>query len=397
MIHNSCMKRYLNKYILEDLKEKIVFLSGPRQVGKTTLSKQLISSYVYLNYDSSSDRKIIRSEEWTRDTQLIIFDELHKMKKWKSWIKGIYDTEGVSPSILVTGSARLETYQKGGDSLAGRYFSFRLHPLTIKEICKYLKEEPKIALEKLIKFGGFPEPFLKNNETFAKRWRRTHTKTIIREDLLDLEKVRDIKSIEILIDLIRSRVGYTTSFSSLANDLQVSIHTVKHWLQILENLYVIFPVRPYHHNIARSILKESKYYLYDTGSVKGDLGAKLENIVACSLLRELHFIEDTTGSSVSLNYIRDKEKHEVDFLLLIDNNPIYMIEVKVRDDKFSPSLFRFYKYLKKIKPIQIVYYLKHRKTKGDLKMYSVHDFLYNFNLKTINNKQLTIKNAPNPI
>lgn len=371
--------------IIEDLKDKVVFLSGPRQVGKTTLSKQLVPSYVYLSYDASSDRNIIKSEEWTRDVQLIIFDELHKMKKWKSWIKGIYDTEGIPPSILVTGSARLDTYKKGGDSLAGRFFSYRLHPLTVKEICKYLKEEPGAALEKLINLGGFPEPYLKNNESFAKRWRRTHIDTIIREDLLDLERVRDVKSIEILIDLLRSRIGSTVSYTSLANDLQVSIHTVKHWLQILENLYIIFPVRPYHRNIARSILKESKYYLYDTGAVEGDFGVKLENTVACALLRELHFFEDTTGSRVALHYIRDKEKHEVDFLLTIDNKPTKMIEVKVSDDKFSPSLFRFHNYLIESEPIQIVYDLKQKKSKGPVKMLPVHEFL--INLKLMKNRQ----------
>jgi len=374
------MYRYLEKYILKDLNEKIVFLSGPRQVGKTTLSKQLISSFDYLNFDSSTDRKIIKAEEWTRDVQLIIFDELHKMKKWKTWIKGIYDTEGVPPSILVTGSARLDIYKKGGDSLAGRFFSYRLHPLTLKEICEYLNEEPRPALNRLINLGGFPEPYLKNNESYAKRWRRTHIDTIIREDLLDLEKVRDIKSIEILIDLLRSRVGSPTSYSSLANDLQVSIHTIKHWLQILENLYVIFPVRPYHQNIARSILKESKYYLYDTGAVEGDFGAKLENTVACALLRELHFIEDTTGNRVNLHYIRDKEKHEVDFLILINNKPLSIVEVKVSEDKFSPSLFRFHQYLKCSKPYQIVYDLKHKKSKGDIKMLPVHEFLSNLSL-----------------
>ena len=326
------MNRYPEKYIRKDLKEKIVFLSGPRQVGKTTLSKQLISPFVYLNFDSQNDRRIIKAEEWSRDTQLIIFDELHKMKKWKSWMKGIYDTEGVPPSMLVTGSARLDVYKKGGDSLAGRFFPYRLHPLTVKEICCYLKEEPEIALRKLINLGGFPEPYLKNNQTYAKRWRRSHVDIIIREDLLDLEKVRDIKSIEILIDLLRSRVGSTVSYTSLANDLQVSIHTVKHWLQVLEDLYVIFPVRPYHRNITRSILKESKYYLYDTGAVEGVLGARLENVVACALLRELHFIEDTTGSRVALHYLRDKEKHEVDFLLLIDNKPSLMVEMKMNDD-----------------------------------------------------------------
>jgi len=192
-----------------------------------------------------------------------------------------------------------------------------------------------------------------------------------------LEYVRDIKSIEILIDLIRSRVGSTTSFTSLANDLQVSINTVKHWLQILENLYVIFPVRPYHQNISRSILKESKYYLYDTGAVEGDLGAKLENTVACALLRELHFIEDTTGHKVDLCYIRDKEKHEIDFVPVINHKPVLMIEVKVTDDQFSSSLFRFHKILKEAVPVQIVHHLKQKKSRGFAKMLPVHEFLKN--------------------
>jgi uncharacterized protein len=374
------MERYLEKHIRKDLQEKIVLLSGPRQVGKTTLSKQLTPAHVYLNYDATSDRRIIKAEEWDRDTELVIFDELHKMKNWKSWIKGIYDTEGISPSLLVTGSARLDTYRKGGESLAGRFFYYRLHPLTVKEISHYLGEDSETALDKLVRLGGFPEPYLKDSETFAKRFRRMHTDTIIREDLLDLERVRDIKSIEILIDLLRARVGSTTSYTSLANDLQVSVHTVKHWLQILENLYIIFPVRPYHKNIARSILKESKYYLYDTGAVEGNLGAKLENTVACALLRELHLIEDTTGSRVALHYLRDKEKHEVDFLPVVDNRPLGMVEVKVGDENFSPSLFRFHSKLKTAKPFQIVYGLKHKKSKASARMLPAHEFLRDFQL-----------------
>ena len=370
----------MEEFILKDLEEKIVLLSGPRQVGKTTLSKQLTTSHVYLNYDASSDRRIIHAQEWDRDAELVIFDELHKMKKWKSWIKGIYDTEGISPSLLVTGSARLDTYRKGGESLAGRFFYYRLHPLTVREICSCLGEKSEKALGKIIKLGGFPEPYLKNNETFAKRFRRIHTDMIIREDLLDLESVRDVKSIEILIDLLRTRVGSTTSYTSLANDLQVSIHTVKHWLQILENLYVIFPVRPYHKNIARSLLKESKYYLYDTGAVQGDMGAKLENTVACALLRDLHFIEDTTGSRVALHFLKDKEKHEVDFLPVVDNRPICMIEVKVSEENFSPSLFRFHRKLENAKPIQIVYKLKRKKSKDAAKMLPAHEFLRDLQL-----------------
>lgn len=374
------MRRYLEEDIKKDFKDKIVILSGPRQIGKTTLSRQLVSSYAYLNYDSTADRKIIKKEEWSRDVELVILDELHKMKNWKSWIKGIYDTEGIPPALLVTGSARLETYRKGGDSLAGRYFSYRLHPLSVKEICSFLNESPKNALDNLIKFGGFPEPYLKNDESFAKRWRRTHVDTIIREDLLDLEKVRDIKSIEILVDLLRARVGSPTSYSSLANDLQVSVHTVRHWLQILENLCVIFPVRPYHKNIARSLLKEAKYYLYDAGAVDGDLSAKLENVVALALLRELHLLEDTIGSKVSLHYLRDREKNEVDFLTIIDGKSALMVEVKVSDDNFSKSLYRFHNFLKDAKPVQIVYTLKRRKSTKGMDMLPIHEFLADFKL-----------------
>jgi uncharacterized protein len=374
------MERYLDNLIRKDIQEKIVLLSGPRQVGKTTLSKQLTSSHVYLNYDAAADRRIIHAQEWNRDTELVIFDELHKMKKWKAWVKGLYDTEGIPPALLVTGSARLDTYRKGGESLAGRFFYYRLHPLTVKEICSNLGEKSETALDKLVKLGGFPEPYLKNSETFAKRFRRIHTDTMIREDLLDLERVRDIKSIEILIDLLRIRVGSTTSYTALANDLQVSIHTVKHWLQILENLYIIFPVRPYHTNIARSLLKESKYYLYDTGAVEGDLSAKLENTVACAILRELHLVEDTTGSKVALCYLRDKEKHEVDFLPVVDNKPLCMIEVKVSDDSFSPALFLFHSKLKKAKPFQIVYSLERKKSKDSARMLPAHEFLRDLQL-----------------
>jgi predicted AAA+ superfamily ATPase len=369
------MERYLEKFMLKDLREKIVFLSGPRQVGKTTLSRQLIPDHVYLNFDASRDRRIIMSEEWDRETGLVVFDELHKMKNWKSWIKGIYDTEGISPALLITGSARLDIYRRGGDSLAGRFFSYRLHPFTVKEIYESTQEDPATVLQKILSLGGFPEPYLKNSEGFAKRWRRTHIDTILRQDLLDLENVRDIKAIEILIDLLKVRVGSTTSFSSLANDLQVSVNTVKHWLQILENLYLIFPVRPYHKNIARSILKEAKYFFYDTGNVEGELPARLENTVACAIMRELHFLEDTQGSRVALHYLRDKEKHEVDFLIVIDNKPMQLIEVKASDDAFAPSLFRFRRYLPGAAAIQIVYNLDKKKSREGARMLPVHEYL----------------------
>ena len=376
------MKRYLEDVLYPDLKEKIVFLSGPRQVGKTTLAQSLKLTQTYLNFDSLKDRRIIKNEEWNRDVELVIFDELHKMKNWKSWIKGIYDTEGIPPALLVTGSARLDVHKKNGDSLAGRYFSFRLHPFSVNEVCTFSDITPQEAVRRLMLYGGFPEPFLKNNTVFARRWRRSHLETIIREDLLDLENVRDIKSIELLLDLLRTRVGSVVSYQSLAEDLQVSSPTVKHWLQILENLYIIFPVRTYHKNIARSILKGTKYYFYDTGAVEGDDGAKLENLTACAFLKELQFLEDATGSRCALHYLRDKEKREVDFLLLVDNAPVYLVEVKLSDDSFSPALFHYSKRLPAAKAVQIVLNLRKLKTKDSLQMRPAAEFLKDFKLSS---------------
>lgn len=369
------MERYLEEQIRRDMAKKIIILSGPRQVGKTTLSKQLVPSFVYLNYDASSDRRMIHEEDWPRDVPLVIFDELHKLKNWKSKIKGIFDTDGIPPSLLITGSARLETARKGGDSLAGRFFAYRLHPLTLKEIVHFLKQPPAAALERMLKLGGFPEPYLEDDETYAKRWRRTHLDTLIRGDLLDLERVRDLKSIEILIDLLRTRVGSPTSYSSLAQDLQVSVHTVKHWLQILENLCVIFGVRPYHRNIARSLLKEPKYYFYDTGAVEGDLGARLENTVALALLREMHLLEDTTGSRTALHYLRDRDGREVDFLVLVDRKPVIMAEVKASDDAFAKPLWHFGRHMPTARKVQIVLALKRSREKEGVSMISAQEFL----------------------
>lgn len=374
------MKRRLEKAILKDLKSKIVLLSGPRQVGKTTLSRQLGVKYDYLNFDAAPDRKIIMHQEWDRHAPIIILDEIHKMKKWKSWIKGVYDTEGIPPGLLLTGSARMDVYRKGGDSLAGRHFNYRLLPVSIKEAAVFMPAEE--ALERIMQVGGFPEPFLKGERTFYKRWRKQHLDVILREDLIDLEKVRDIKSIELMVDMLRERVGAPVSYSSLATNLQVSVNTVKHWLQILENLYVIFPVRPYHKNIARSILKNSKYYFYDTGAVMGGDGAKLENAVACSLLSELYYHEETTGERTSLCYLRDKEKREVDFLVTVERKPRQMIEVKWADDTFSKNLLHFKRNFHQIECLQLVGKTTRRKTRThDIILQPAGEYLKNITIK----------------
>jgi predicted AAA+ superfamily ATPase len=324
----AVMKRYLERAIRKDLDDKIVLISGPRQVGKTTLAKSIHpAGYEYFNIDNEEDRLLIRKNGWRRDCDLVIFDELHKLKKWKNWIKGIYDKEGVRPRLLVTGSARLDAYRRGGDSLAGRFFSFRLHPLSVSEVKeKYDADE---ALERILKLGGFPEPFLKGSERAAKRWRRSHTDRILKEDLRDIASVRDLKGVQTLVELLRQGVGSPVSYESLSRDLQVSPHTVKSWIGMLESLYILFIVTPYSRNVARSILKQPKIYFYDTGFVKEDSGARLENAVACALLKQLHFLEDTAGETCSLHYLRDKNKREVDFLTVRDGKPEILLEVKL--------------------------------------------------------------------
>jgi len=356
------MKRTLEPFIIKDLAEKVILLSGPRQCGKTTLSKQLVQHFKYLNYDVPEDRLALRAMAWDRSNELIIFDELHKMKYWKRWLKGVYDKEGIPPGLLVTGSSKLDTYRKVGDSMAGRYFQFHLHPLDVKEVVASVGGSPQEIFETLFTFSGFPEPFLKKDEAFYKRWRRTHLDIILRQDLISEYAVKDIQAIETLVHLLQERVGSPVSYSALARDLERDPKTIKRWLMMLENLYVIFKVTPYHKNIARSLLKEPKYYFYDNGRVMGDEGARLENLVACALLKELSFISDVMGTDTALHFLRTKEGREIDFLVLMDKKPTCAIEVKWSDDDLSPAFKHFSEYLPSCPGIQLVKNLKREKT-----------------------------------
>ncbi len=382
------MKRYLETNIKNDLENKIILLTGPRQAGKTTLSKMLTSSYYYLNYDDAEHRLGVIDKSWDRSKELIIFDELHKMKNWKSWLKGIYDTEGIPPSILVTGSAKLDTYKKVGDSLAGRFFQFRLHPLDLKEIKSILRpKDLSKELDHLLDIGGFPEPFQKKSRQFYNRWKKSHLDIILKQDLIDLENVQQITTIETMIQLLKKRVGSPVSYSSLARDLQCSDKTVKRWLTILENMYVIFKVPPFHRNIARSILKAPKFYFYDTGQVSGDPGVKLENIVACALLKEIQYREDCYGEDRQLFYIKNKDGKEVDFLITENDVPTLMIEVKWSDANLSPNFAGFDKFFPSIRKIQLVKELKMEKTyPGGAEVRAAHNWLSGFNLSHKENR-----------
>jgi predicted AAA+ superfamily ATPase len=346
------IKRSITNSIHEALDKKIVLLAGPRQVGKTFLSKHLVNNFSYYNFDSGEDRHILRKQTWNRESSLIIFDELHKMKMWKSWLKGVYDTEGIPPSLVVTGSARLDVFRKGGDSLAGRHRLFHLHPFSVAELSHL---NPDDALEKIMSNSGFPEPFLASSEKEVNLWRRSHLDVILREDLMDLENVRDIRSIEILIELLSERVGSSISYSSLAEDLSVSSHTVKKWIQILEYLHVIFLVLPYSKNIAKAISKQPKIYFYDLGRVENGDGARLENVVACHLLKRNHFLLDTLGVKHELFYIRDKEKREIDFMTTKGRSIEYLIEVKKADDHFSNYLNYYHERLNPMCSYQVVH------------------------------------------
>ncbi len=346
------MKRYLKSNIVHDLHSKIVLLTGPRQSGKTTLSKNLTANFDYLNADVSEDVIIIKEKKWDRNKDLIILDELHKINKWKKLLKGVYDKEGVTPQLLVTGSAKLDTYKKVGDSLAGRYFQYRLYPLDLHELKLYWQDDAPDTFARLMRCSGFPEPFLSGSEDFYKRWRKTHHDIILRQDLIDYESVKDIKSIEILVELLRNRVASGVAYANIARDLERDPNTVKSWCKIIENMYIIFRILPFHRNIARSLLKEPKFYFFDVGLVKNE-GAKLENLVAVSLLKHLHWLEDTKGYEVALHYCRTKDGQEIDFMCAIEDRK-YLIEVKTSDHNISPHFTYFKKFHPSAHCIQLV-------------------------------------------
>ncbi len=350
--------RYLHKAIRLDLKEKMVFLGGPRQVGKTTLARFLgrkdYKSYVYLNWDNRQDRKSILGGEFQGDAGLVIFDEIHKYKKWKNYIKGEFDTYKDKFNILVTGSARLDMYRKGGDSLLGRYHYYRLHPFSLAEIMETLPNIPvskelvfpkssslvSQTFKDLLAFGGFPEPFLKKDQQTLRRFHNERVDRLIKEDIRDIEQVRDLSALQILVEILPSKVGSLLSLNALRGDLEVAHKTVKTWMDILERFYYHFRIYPYATTVIKSLRKEPKMYLWDWSQVI-DEGARLENMVASHLLKTAHFLYDTSGHKAELFFLRNIEGREVDFLVTIDKKPWLAVEVKSGKEDLSKPLVYF--------------------------------------------------------
>jgi len=325
--------RYLTPQIEKDLARKMVFVAGPRQVGKTTLSRNLAAGDAgYLNWDNPEHRERILKRELPV-SGLWIFDEIHKYRKWRNYLKGLYDTKSKKQHILVTGSARLDFYRFGGDSLQGRYHLLRLHPFSVAELSIRTEKD----LTDLLTLGGFPEPYLSSSETEAKRWSREYRNLFIREEVVSLERVQDLGHLELLMMRLPDLVGSPLSINAVREDLQVSHKTVSSWLTILERLYAIFRVSPFGSPLIRAVKKEQKHYHLDW-SVVQEAPQRFENLVASHLLKWVHYEQDVKGRDLELRYFRDIDGREVDFVITERRKPVLLVESKWADATLDPSL-----------------------------------------------------------
>lgn len=342
------IRRYIEKQVKKDLSKKMVFIGGPRQVGKTTLAFQLLRGKKgYLNWDIPEHREKILKRELP-NTECLAFDEIHKYSKWRNYLKGLFDGLNRNIKILVTGSARLDFYRFGGDSLQGRYHYFRLHPLSVAE----LGIKTKSDFMDILKFGGFPEPFFSGSEVESRRWSREYRTRMINEDLLSLERVRDIGTLELLVMRLPDLVGSPLSLNSLREDLQISHKMLSSWMDMLERLYSIFRIEPFGAPKIRAVKKERKHYHYDWSLVK-DMSLRFENMIASHLLKWAHFEQDAKGRDIDIRYFRDIDGREVDFVITENFKPIRFIECKWGDAPISKGFFYLKRKFPKVESFQI--------------------------------------------
>ncbi len=327
------MNRYLIPQVKKDLARKMVFVGGPRQVGKTTMAKSLLAkSDVYLNWDVPEHREIVLRRELPNRKCLIIFDELHKYRGWRNYLKGLYDDRKDKYRILVTGSAKMDVYRHGGDSLQGRYHYLRLHPLSLAELGGGAK-----TLFDLMTYGGFPEPFFARDLEESKRWSLEYRHRLVREDITSLERIQDLGRLEHLIIRLPELVGSPLSINALREDLQVNHKTAANWLDVLERLYAIFRLAPFGAPKIKAVKKEQKHYHFDWSLIP-DEGLRFENLVACHLLKWVNFQMDAHGRDMELRYFRDVMRREVDFVVTEDRKPVMFIEAKLADQPVHPGL-----------------------------------------------------------
>jgi predicted AAA+ superfamily ATPase len=363
------MRRYLEAQLRRDLERKTVLLTGARQVGKTTLARQLMEGHEqaqYLNWDVPADRAVLNRQSWNPRAGLLVFDEIHKKPEWKAWLKGVIDAKPPGQALLVTGSARMDTFRQSGESLAGRYLHLHLDPISVREWCAHAGCSADAALERLLERGGFPEPCLAEHADDARRWRRQYATDLIREDVLEFSRLQEINTIRVFVDLLRERVGSPLSLASLARDLAVSPTTLRRYLAILEALVVVIVVPPWHRNIARALLQAPKVYFTDTGLVKGDDGVRLENAVAVMLRKQVHFLGDTRGHAMGLHYIRTKDGAEVDFCLSQEGELTTLVECKLADTSPHRALARFAAQFPEAVAVQLVREARQLEVRGAL-------------------------------
>lgn len=326
--------RYLEPQVKSDLARKMVFVAGPRQVGKTTLAKRILGRRRsgYLSWDVAEDRERILNRELPPAT-LWAFDELHKYRSWRSFLKGVWDGRRTGQRVLVTGSARLDLYRRGGESLQGRYHLLRLHELTAAE----LGLRTPADLRDLLRLGGFPEPFFGQDEVQARRWSREYRQRLVHEELADLERIVDLAKVEHLLLALPERVGTPLSINALREDLQVAHGTASSWLDALERVYGLFRLLPFGARGLRAVHKERKHYHFDWTLPPSD-PQRFENLVAVHLLKWVHWQQDAFGRDLELRYFRDVDRREVDFVVAERRTPRLFVEVKWGDDGVDRGL-----------------------------------------------------------
>jgi len=350
-LYDALLAEHLAKY------RQMAFVTGPRQVGKTTTCQNHTDSYA--NWDNLDDREQVlagpaglvdrlKLNRLSKTVPVALFDELHKYPRWKQFLKGFFDTYADQVRIVVTGSSRMDIYRRGGDSLMGRYFLYRMHPFSVaetlhqdipdpKRIVRAPKKVKAADFEALWRHGGYPEPFLKRDTRFSRRWQSLRLEQLVREDIRDLTQVQQIDQMEMLVKLLTNRSAHQLVYGNLAKDVRVTIGTARRWVDILRNLHLGFLVRPWFKNVSRSLRKEPKWFLRDWARIE-DKGDKAETFVGCHLLKAVDGWNDMGLGRFELGYLRDKEKHEVDFLVARDGKPWFLVEVKHREESISPTL-----------------------------------------------------------